>query len=114
MNTKKGDITMETIVLAALALLFFIVVAFVMTGKIGNFSKSISDCESKNGLCVAQNTCAEQYGGTEIGFACADKVQVCCFNTCQAEKGTCSDDACTSGQQQIYTAGCPNEKVCCK
>ena len=47
---KKGDITIQMVVLAALALIFLIVVVFVMTGKLKIFSTTLDDCKNKDGM----------------------------------------------------------------
>lgn len=111
---KKGDITIETIVLVALALIFLIIVAFVITGKISLFSKGIGGCENKGGLCFEDE---EDCYGTVGGFDCTDKTQICCLNTCEGIDGTCKESSgeCGSSQERIYTVACPKEdQICCK
>ncbi len=111
---KKGDLSMQFIALAVLALIFLIVVAFVMTGNVGIFSKGLSDCENKAGWCMTKTECSSNEG-TESGFTCAGKEDVCCLNTCKGKGGTCSAaDACASGEERIYLAACPSEEICCK
>lgn len=108
---KKGDITIETVVLVALALIFLIVVAFVMTGKITIFSKALGDCENKGGKCMASGACY----GTESGFSCTDKSEICCLNTCEGAGGKCETaEECTKGEQ-LYSVACEKEEqICCK
>lgn len=106
---KKGDMTIQVIVLAALALIFLFVVVFVMTGKINIFSKTLDDCTNKNGICVSAGSCSA-LGGIASGFACPHNEE-CCLNTCEAKGGECES---TCSGEQIYLAGCPDGQICCK
>lgn len=112
-SRKKAELSIEMMVLIALALIFLIIVAFVMTGKIKIFSKGLGDCETKSGKCMDKE---ESCYGTVTGFDCADK-KICCMNTCEgATKHDCTTGtSCNSGQEQLYTVACkePNT-VCCK
>lgn len=107
---KKGDITIETVVLVALALIFLVVVAFVMTGRIALFSKTLSDCENKEGICTPAGGCY----GTESGFSCADTSQICCLNTCEGADGKCeAAEECTTGKR-LYSVACKEKnQICC-
>ena len=113
---KKAELSIEFIVLAAIALIFLIVVGIVMTGKIGSFSSSLSDCKNKGGECVKEGACY----ATESGFTC-DKGNVCCLNTCTAKGGECKPETegqssgCADGEERIYTGVCQESAlVCCK
>jgi len=115
-DVKKAELSIEFIVLAALALIFFFVVAIVMTGKIGSFSSSLSDCKNKGGECVKEGTCY----ATESGFTC-DEDNVCCLNTCKAKGGECQQEneeqssGCNEGEERLYTGICEDSTfVCCK
>ncbi len=105
---KKGDMTIQFVVLAALALIFLFVVVFVMTGKINIFNKTLDDCTNKDGICVNSGTCSAE-GGVAGGFNCPTGEE-CCLNLCKAKGGTCETD-CTG--EQIYLAGCPSGQICC-
>ena len=107
-KNKKGDMTIQVVVMAALALIFLVVVAFVMTGKITLFSKHLGDCENKDGRCVSEGNCY----GTESSFTCPEKTDVCCLNTCEGKGGTC-DDSCSG--EEIYFAACKeSDQSCCE
>ncbi|PIN79543.1 hypothetical protein COV16_03625 [Candidatus Woesearchaeota archaeon CG10_big_fil_rev_8_21_14_0_10_34_8] len=110
-KSMKGELSVEMIVLAALALIFLIVVVMIMTGKIGNFSKSLGDCENKGGICVSASECTQE-GGTESSFNCEESTDVCCLNTCQGKGGTCKDEN-SDCQNKIYVASCPTGQICC-
>lgn len=109
---KKAELSTETMVMIALALLFLIIVAFVMTGKIKIFSSTLGDCENKGGICKSKGTCY----GTETGFDCSEKTHVCCMNICEGSIGTCTSETNGCGdKEQVYTAACEKEnQVCCK
>jgi hypothetical protein len=106
---KKGDITIQMVVLAALALIFLIVVVFVMTGKLKIFSTTLDDCTNKDGMCVNTGTCDAE-GGSASSFSCPTG-QECCLNLCKNKGGTC-EKKCSS--EQIYFAGCPSGQECCR
>lgn len=112
---KKADLSMQFIALAVLALIFLIVVAYVMTGKVGIFSRGLSDCENKAGWCTTKTECSSNQG-TESGFSCSGKEDVCCLNTCKGKEGTCKaeESGCSTGEERVYLAACPDKEVCCK
>jgi len=57
MINKKGDLSINVIIVAALALVVFVVLAAMFTGKSKNFTGSLEDCTSKQGQCVEKSTC---------------------------------------------------------
>ncbi|MFA6888283.1 MAG: hypothetical protein WC254_02195 [Candidatus Woesearchaeota archaeon] len=107
---KKGDMTIQIVVLAALALIFLFVVVFVMTGKIKIFNTALDDCTNKQGICVSTGTCATEYNGFSGSFSCSNGEE-CCLNTCEGKGGTCSPQKCTG--EEIYLASCNNNQYCC-
>ncbi len=112
-RNKKAEITVETMVLIALALIFLIVVAFVLTGRISIFNKAVGDCKSKAGICTSASECT-LLDGTETGFDCSDTTEICCMNTCKGAGGRCTSDTKCSNEQ-LYTVACENEnEICCK
>ncbi len=111
---RKAELSIEMMVLIALALIFLIIVAFVMTGKVKLFNTALGSCETKSGVCTTSSEC-NTLGGSETGFDCTDTTQVCCMNTCQGAKGTClSGTSCSNGQEELYTAACSSGQICCK
>ncbi len=106
-HEKKGDMTIQVVVLAALALIFFIVVVYIMGGRFAIFAGELDACENKGGICVDSGTC---YSGTTGDFSCPEN-QECCLNTCEGKGGSCEVD-CTG--EQLYFAACEeSEEVCC-
>lgn len=61
MQNKKGQgMPVNVIIIAVLALLVMVIVAFVFTGKFAEFSKRINDCEAVAGN-ACEYSCAEGY-----------------------------------------------------
>lgn len=54
---KAQGMSVNVIIIAVLALLVLVVLAFIFTGKIGQFASTTADCES-----IAGNTCEIQCG----------------------------------------------------
>ena len=48
---KKGDLSITTIVVAAISLLILVVLVAVFTGQFGGFVLGLQDCASKGGQC---------------------------------------------------------------
>lgn len=65
---KKGDLSITTIVVAAISLLVLIVLIAVFTGQIGGFGGGVDSCASKNGACydVCTSPEAEAAGQTVL------------------------------------------------
>jgi hypothetical protein len=111
---KRGELSIQFMVLAALALIFLIVVAFVMTGRIGVFSKSVGACEQSGGTCMGgMDASCKALGGTASGLAC--DTGICCMQACEQNDGICrnNDNGCNSGEDRTYVLGCPSGKLCC-
>lgn len=106
---KKADMTIQVVVLAALALIFFIVVVYIMGGRFSMFSGELSSCENKGGECVDKGTSSSY--GTGAAFTCPEN-QECRLNTCIGKGGSC-ETTCTG--EELYFASCKESaEVCCK
>ena len=113
MSMRKGEMSMEIIVIAVLALLFLVIVAAVMTGKFSIFSKTLSDCTNKEGKCFPGKTCTY---GIQSDFTCTEN-EVCCLNTCEGKNGKClTKEECNApGKTILYTAACTDStQTCCR
>lgn len=62
MMNKKGDLSINLIIIAAIALLVLVVLAAIFTGRLGIFSKESNKCEPNIGKCVSITSGC---GGTE-------------------------------------------------
>ena len=60
---KAQGMSMNVIIIAALALLVLVVLSVVFIGKTGKWGTDVSKCEVSGGVCVADLTdCKDQYG----------------------------------------------------
>lgn len=80
---KKGDLTLNIIIIAALGLLVLVILAVIFTGRLSWFSQSSASCEDKNGKCALEcnnpDYGTEDYGIQNAGFKCADSEMKCCL-----------------------------------
>lgn len=78
-TTKKAQsISMNTIVIAAIALLVLIVLAAIFTGRTKIFGSEIKKCENLGGDCVGRRVCAANE--KEItGAFCPQSAPKCCL-----------------------------------
>jgi len=52
---KKGQgLSMSVIVMAAIALLVLVILAFIFMGRLGVFSKSVGECKTQSGICAEE------------------------------------------------------------
>jgi hypothetical protein len=78
MDKKGAELALNAIIIAVLALLVLLVMAFIFTGKTQIFSQGTDACATKQGSCVDM---AERCSGPIINAKdCADKdpPQKCC------------------------------------
>jgi archaellum component FlaG (FlaF/FlaG flagellin family) len=75
MSKKSQGLSINTIVVAVIALIVIVVIVAMLTGKLGNFSKSVQDsgdptktCLEQSGqiLVAAQNECSDNAGFIQI------------------------------------------------
>lgn len=115
---KHAELTLSVIVMAALALIFLVIMIAVFTGKISLFSKDLSACETKNGICLTET---EVCDGQKTSFTCSDlagQKRTCCIQGCELAGGTCQEKV--SGEhapcgetKKSLDYSCTGEKVCC-
>jgi len=75
-NKKSIEMSLNTIVIAAIALIVLIVLVFILTGRVSIFGEGLEDCTSKGGKC--DNPCETGYVGIP-GTNCNDNNQKCCI-----------------------------------
>ncbi|MBW2977590.1 hypothetical protein KY331_01975 [Candidatus Woesearchaeota archaeon] len=52
MSKKAQGISINVIIIAAIALLVLVVLAVIFTGRLGRFGASVGECENKGGKCA--------------------------------------------------------------
>ncbi len=75
---KKGDISINVIVIAAIALIVLVVLIVIFTSRFGVFTKTVKNCEAQGGVCKA--SCDASAEGTLLGTDCEQKAGInkCC------------------------------------
>jgi len=79
---KAQSLSMNTIVIAALALLVLVIVALITTGRISIFSRESADCKNQGGDCKPGITCPEGwklFGAGKCTVASGEPAQICCI-----------------------------------
>jgi hypothetical protein len=79
MLKRKADLSVNVIIVAALALVVFVVLAAIFTNKTRDFSSTLSSCTSKQGQCLASCEGGSMIGNTDCekekpGTSCCVKV----------------------------------------
>lgn len=76
---KSGQaFSIETVVIAALALIVLIVIVLIFTGKIGEFSKQSESCTIKGGTCIPHQEPCTLPG---YDYQCPSTEEHCCLKT---------------------------------
>ena len=80
LNKKAQGLSINVIIVAALALIVLVILGVVFMGRIGLFAGQTSDCEGNGGVCRSESD-----GGclTEErinrGFVCQEEEDSCCM-----------------------------------
>lgn len=78
---KAQSISINTIIIAALALLVLVIVAFIYMGGMGTLSKNKDDCLKNSGTCDYGRSCPSGY--IQHGYAhCYMNGELDTSNTC--------------------------------
>jgi hypothetical protein len=108
---RKGELSIQFIVLAALALIFLVVVGMVLSGKVGIFNKTVGTCENSGGTCTTKSNC-ETNAGSSRDLGCDDG-EVCCMNSCELSGGSCQS-TCSGDESESWLMNCKSGgDVCC-
>ncbi len=77
MDKKGQGISMNVIIIAAIALLVLVVVAAIFLVNMGKVQPKVNQCEPTYGVCVESGGCTD---GIILNKKCADDAagQVCC------------------------------------
>ena len=81
---KRGELSINVMIMAIIALVVLIVIIAVFTGKLGIVSTSLNSCAEKGGTCHTKESCVDV--GNDYApmpsSSCPkkdDKEQVCCI-----------------------------------
>ncbi len=55
MNKKGAEMSMNVIIVAALALIVLVVIGVIFMGKAANFRKTTDTCSANGGVCIDQS-----------------------------------------------------------
>ncbi len=94
MSKKAIELSMNTIVVAAIVLIVLIVLIIIFTGRVGLFTHGMNDCGAKGGTssdCESSSAACVNAGGVPSGqcvfydsdgklLSTSDKNKVCCLN----------------------------------
>ena len=76
---KSQGMSINIVVVAALALIVLVVLASIFSGRVRLFSQGLDDCESKQGHCVFPTQgCSQNEGKLNAKCQYKDKT-VCCI-----------------------------------
>lgn len=80
MDKKGQGLSINTIVVSAIAVVVLVVIILVFTGKIGVFNHTASDCVKNSGTCVKDEVSCTSTGGRVMSYSCDDtKNPICCL-----------------------------------
>ncbi|MEM3374686.1 MAG: hypothetical protein QXE31_05720 [Candidatus Woesearchaeota archaeon] len=90
-NKKAQSISINTIIVAAIALVVMILVVMIFTTNMTRFRRGADSCESHKGVCINQNEidekCSGDYSLVNRNYQCfkingdIDETKVCCIKT---------------------------------
>ena len=82
MKNKKGQgLSLNTIIIAAIALLVLVVLVMIFTGRMSVFTGGVSGCVNQGGKCNSYDNevACTNAGGSPITAKCGDSSQCCVF-----------------------------------
>ncbi|MEK6916532.1 MAG: hypothetical protein AABW92_02205 [Nanoarchaeota archaeon] len=90
-SRKAQSISINTIVVAAIALTVMILIILITTGSLGSFRRSADECGSNGGFCIDADEISERCGNPDYDIVRRDYVcyngrepnpdKVCCVST---------------------------------
>ncbi len=81
MSSRKGDISVQVVVLAIVALLVLVILIFIATGRLSGVNRGLGSCEAKNGQClpgIGEGRCPGNTVRLDIADCPGD--EVCCIS----------------------------------
>jgi hypothetical protein len=76
MSKKAQGISLNVIIIAAIALLVLVILSVIFMGRMGTFGQQTKSCESNKGKCLA--TCNTEFPTQFDAYECPT-AQVCCL-----------------------------------
>lgn len=76
MNKKAQGISMNVIIIAAIALLVLVILSVIFIGRMGRFGEQTGACSQQGGTCY-DGGCPQ--GTTPYSANCPDEGQSCCL-----------------------------------
>ena len=88
MAKKAQGISLNAIIIAALALLVLVVLAMIFTGRIGIFTTEAKNCATMGGTCVGDTSeCVGAEQRIMSKYSCPEESPVCCLRFEQPDEG---------------------------
>jgi len=81
MNKKIAELTLETVIIAAILLILAAIIISTVITKSKPIEQGFLDCESKQGSCEYKDsiTCISAGGTPMPTFKCKDTTKACCY-----------------------------------
>jgi uncharacterized membrane protein YqiK len=79
MKNKKGQgLSLNTIIIAAIALLVLVVLVMIFTGRMSVFTGGVSGCVNQGGKCMGNTECNTAPGTKITASGCTTAGEICC------------------------------------
>ena len=79
MNKKAQGISMNVIIIAAIALLVLVILSLVFTGRMGVFTTKSQDCKTLGGQCFSGGCNDPGFPNEYPAYACPNEGEICCL-----------------------------------
>ncbi len=82
MNKKAQGISMNVIIIAAIALLVLVILSVIFIGRMGSFGRAAANCESQGGQCLPPPCSKPEYGQLtrHPTLSCGEDTEnICCL-----------------------------------
>ena len=84
---KAQGISLNVIIVAAIALLVLVILTLIFTGKMAEWISGVGDCRNKGGRCAAvgencgeAGTSVEEYPTVYVDYECPRDGEICCLS----------------------------------
>lgn len=78
MKAKKGEMSLQLVIGAVIALLILVLLVWIVGGKLGLFNKGASACVGRGGTCTSGSDCPAGKQHYYIGDSGCSNNQICC------------------------------------